>query len=279
MLVANVDDPVDLPSRRRRLRPKSLADGTAGYILIVLILVFLLVWEMASRGGLVNPLFISRPTAIAAAYPELLADAAVRASLATTGSAMFQAFLLGAFVGVVLGYVIGLSQLLRDALYNPCLYFLSVPSSIFLPIFLLVFGINFRTAVYFGAFASFIYVLINVIGGLDLVERRHTTVVDAFGASKWQRLFHVIIPASLPGIFTGMWYAIKTALQAVLILELFISIGGVGDPIRDNSNQLRSDRVFALILGLAALSVAAGWLWTRIELRLTRWRAPSATRT
>lgn len=245
---------------------------TSRGILLVILIGFLAGWELISRLELVDPAFISRPTDIAAAFPEIIETERIRNALLVTGRTMVWAFVYGTAVGVALGYLMGANRLFRDAFYGPALFMLSVPKSIFIPIFLVFFGINTRTAIYYGAFSSFIYVLVNVVGGFDLIEQRHLKVADAYGASKWHRLRDVILPASLPGVFTGIWYGLKSALQGVLILELFISVAGLGSVITFYTNALRVDLVFGLVLSVSITAILVGSAWSRIEARLSRWR-------
>jgi ABC-type nitrate/sulfonate/bicarbonate transport system permease component len=258
-----------LTSRRP---PRARLRQSPGWVLTAIVVAFAVVWEAVSRLSLIEPSFISRPTAIAQAVPELAADARVREAVASTVASMGWAILYGIIAGVILGYLLGTSRLLRDAFYGPSLFLLSVPKSIFIPIFLVLFGINSQTAVYYGAFSAFIYVMINVIGGLDLVEDRHLRVAYAYRAGLRHRIVDVVFPASMPGLFTGIWYGLKNGLQGVLIFELFISVGGLGGLIRFYTNGLRTDRVFAIILGVAITAILLGEAWSRIEARLSRWR-------
>lgn len=250
----------------------SLVPSSSGPILTIVVVGSLIAWEAVSRLGVVDPAFISSPAAIVAALPELAGSDRVRAALATTATAMGLAFVYGTTIGLVLGYALGVSRLLRGAFYGPALFLLSVPKSIFIPMFLVFFGINTRTAIYYGAFSSFIYVLVNVVGGFDLIEDRHLKLARAYGASRWHRLLDVILPASLPGVFTGIWYGLKSALQGVLILELFISVGGLGAVITFYTNALRVDLVFGLILTISLAAILLGSGWSRVERAMSRWR-------
>lgn len=257
--------PRQKPAWARKLDRTNLA-------LAIVILTFLIIWEVAARVGLVDIFFVSTPTAILGQVPEVLAEERVRSALATTGMAMFWAFVYGTVAGALLGYAMGFFRAFRDAFYGPALFLLSVPKSIFIPIFMVFFGINVQTAVYYGAFSGFIYVLINVVGGFDLVEERHLRVARAFGARLKNRVVDVILPASVPGLFTGIWYGIKNGLQGVLIFEMFVAVGGLGQTIRSYSNALRTDRVFAIIIGVSVVAILAGSAWTALEKRLSKWR-------
>jgi len=236
------------------------------------------VWEVVSRLSLVDPTFISRPTAVIAAIPEMARDPKTQDALATTGASIAWAIFYGTVAGIVSGYILGTVRVLRDAFYGPAVFLMSVPKSIFIPIFMVVFGINTQSAVYYGAFSGFIFVLINVIGGLDLLEEKHLRIATAYGANWRHRIVDIIFPASLPGVFTGIWYGIKNGLQGILIFELFMSVGGLGGWMRLNTNLLRTDRIFAIVLGVSIVSILLGEGWSLIERRLNRWR-PASTAT
>jgi ABC-type nitrate/sulfonate/bicarbonate transport system permease component len=159
----------------------------------------------------------------------------------------------------------------RDAYFGPVLFVLSTPKSIFIPVFLVIFGID-HTATAFGTFEAFFYVTVNVVGGVDLVEQRHLTMARAFRAGPWHTFRDVLLPASLPGVFAGIWYGIKHAFLAVVIVELYMSAGGLGQVIRQYTNQLETDKVLAMILGVSIIAIAVGVAWTHLEHRLARWR-------
>jgi ABC-type nitrate/sulfonate/bicarbonate transport system permease component len=244
----------------------------ARLLLIAILLGIAVFWEIATRTGLLNATFFPAPTEIIAAVPDMIARQIVLDAIGETLLAMVTTAIVGVAVGVLLGYVMGFSRVLRDALMGPALFLLSVPKSIFIPIFMLLFGIEFRTAIIYGVFATFIYVMVNVVGGFDLVEPKHLTMGRAFGASGLGRIRQIILPASLPGLFTGIWYGLKGAVEAIIIIELFVSITGLGAVIGGYRNELRTAPVFAIIFFFSILAIALGTLWSLLERRLTRWR-------
>lgn len=241
--------------------------------LVLVLAGFFALWELASRHSIVvDPFLVSRPSAVLSSAPDVLRDPQARDALADTAVAMGRAFLYASVAGITLGYLLGSFPMLRDAFYAPALFLVSVPKIIFLPMFLVFFGIGPTTAVYYGAFSGVVYVLINVVAGLDLVEDRHLLVARAYGASFRHRLTDVILPASVPGLFIGLWYGIKNALNGVLILELFVSTGGIGALINFYIGHRRTDQVLFVILVVSVVAILFGSLWARLERRLSRWR-------
>ena len=240
-----------------------------------LIIAMIAVWDVATRLELLDRDFVSTPGDVVKALGDSFGDPVVSTALITTGSSILFAFLIGTTIGIVAGTALGLSKLLQDAFVSPLMFLLSTPKSIFLPIFILLYGIGPTSAIVFGAFEASVFVAINVAAGMALVEERHLTVARAFKASRWQTLQAVVFPSALPGIFTALWYGIKHAFTGVLIAELWASSDGVGALIRVYAEQLKTDKTLALMLTVTVLAIAAGAIWDQIEKRLTRWRSSS----
>lgn len=264
----------EVPTRSRR---KSWSVSVrAALIRVAIVVVVVILWDVSTRSGWIDELFVSSPGHVASAAVGLADDGVVWKALRETGSAILIAFVAGTLAGIIAGMLLGLVQILRDAYFGIVLFLLSTPKSIFVPIFLLLFGIGPTAAAVFGAFEAFFYVTVSVVGGVGLIEDRHLRIARAFRASWWRTFTDVILPASSPGIFTGLWFGIKHAFLGVMIVELYVSVGGLGQLIRQYTNDLATDKVFALIGAVVVAAVLLGTLWNRLETRMSRWRNDGA---
>ena len=262
------------PGRLGGLRRATFMDRPIG-VRVLLLVLFLVVWDLIGRLGIADPLFVSSPGAVAGAIPDLASSGSVHHAFAVTGAAIAFAFVGGTVLGIIAGMSIGLSPLLRDAYFGTVLFIMGTPKSIFVPIFLLIFGTE-KAAPAFGVFEAFFFVTVNVVGGVDLVEKSHRTMARAFAAPRLHQFRDVVLPAALPGVFAGLWYGIKNAFLGVLIVELYISVGGLGQVIKQNTEQLQTQNVFALVLGVSVIAVIVGLSWTRLERKLTAWKPVSS---
>jgi ABC-type nitrate/sulfonate/bicarbonate transport system permease component len=231
------------------------------------------IWQLVTMFGLVDRVFASDPIDVTRALAWIATNSDVHTQLASTGYEIIMAFVFGSILGFFFGSALGLSSVLREAFYNPFLFLMSTPKVIFMPIFLLIFGIGTTAAIAFGAYQGLFYVAVNVVGGFELVEERYTKVARAFRADPIQRMLHVLLPAASPGIFAALWYGIRHAFSGVLIMELFVSAQGLGQLIRQLTNNLETDKVMALILVTCLAAILLGTAWTAVERRLTRWRS------
>jgi ABC-type nitrate/sulfonate/bicarbonate transport system permease component len=247
-------------------------DRTAPVLRTLILGGFVGLWAAAVHWRWVDPHFVPSPWSVLTAAIDLLHDPTALEAFRRTGASILAAFAIGCSTGIVAACVISASPLLREALSAPISFILSTPKSIFLPVFTLIFGLGGVSAAAFGAFESFFYVVVNVLGGLGLVEQRHLRVARAFGATRRHRYADVILPSALPGIFAALWYGIKHAFLGVMIAQLWASDGGIGPLMRTYSSSLRTDYVMAIVLLITLVAVLAGVGWTAAEQRLSRWR-------
>lgn len=251
---------------------------TTARVLAVVVGVFAL-WELLAWLGAVDERTASRPSLVIVALAGMVAggDAGVYRALADTAYALLMAFLIGAGVGLLIGIALAMSATIREAYLPIVLYLLGIPKTIFLPLFILIFGLGHRSAIAFGAVLALLQVAVNVLAGIDSIDKRYFRVAGAFNASPTSRFWHVIVPGAAPGIFAGLWHGIRNAFVGVLIAQMFVSNVGIGYLVKTYTNRLRVDEAMALILVSAVFVIGVGMLWNLAESRLTAWNKQPRT--
>jgi ABC-type nitrate/sulfonate/bicarbonate transport system permease component len=238
-----------------------------------LVLATLLVaWEVLSRIGVLDELFMSRPSAVVAASGQMAGDPAVRTALLTTLGSVLQAFAIGTGLGITVGVVLGLNRLLRDAFLPIVMILVGVPKSVFLPVIVLFTGMTTRPTIVFGALLAFLYATVNMVGGIDLIEPQHHTLARAYGSNIWKRFRFVILPGASPGVFAAIWHGLRSAFEGVLIGELFASAVGLGYLAITFSNSFNFAKVYAVQIAVAIALIVVGTGWGRLEAWIGRWR-------
>jgi len=236
------------------------------------VLVFVALWEIATRVGLVDSIIVSTPHQVVSAIPDILSSDAGRQALRTTGYEILVAFCLAVVTGSFVGTLLGISRGLRKAYLPLVTFVLGTPKVIFLPIFMTFLGISERLAIAFGAFEAFFYIVVNVEGGVEAIDRRHLKAAHAFQAPRYATLVHVIWPSAAPSIFTGLWFGLKHSFLGVLVAELFASRTGVGTLVKTYSEALDTAKVMGIVLVVASAAIMVGSVWSWLERRLGRWR-------
>ncbi len=240
------------------------------------ILAALAAWEFLAEVGVLNELFVSRPSAIIEASVELVQTPEAISAVSETLASVALAFLIGTAAGILTGVAFGLNSLLRAAYFPIVMMLMGIPKSVFLPVFILFFGLGAPSAVAFGTLLAFVHVTINAVAGVDLIEEKHRRVARAFRATWWARFVHVIIPGASPGLFTALWHGLRNAFVGVVIAELFIATIGIGAQVRIYSNNFQTAEALALVLTVSLGVIIIGTVWNRVESRLTRWRGKEA---
>ena len=262
------------PARKRRARdvsPGAVRDRS------LFLLAFFGVWEVASRMSWVNPQFLPPPSRILSATLYVSQDPLFATAMRATGYQIFFAFVIALGLGGVVGVALGLSDTLKAAYLGPILFLLGTPKSVFLPIFMLLFGFGSASKIAFGAFSAFFYVATNIVGGVGLLQAKHRRLAHAFQAPFPMYIRDIVLPAALPGLLAALWFGLRQSLTAVLVAELFASQAGLGYLIRVYTNQLKIERTLALVIIISILAILLAVMWDVLERRMDRWRRDSHT--
>jgi ABC-type nitrate/sulfonate/bicarbonate transport system permease component len=231
---------------------------------------FLAAWEAASRTGLVDPLFASSPSLIAAKLVEMVRDGSLWPHVAATSRVTAVGFALAVLVGVPLGILMGRSELFNATIEPFVAALYASPQVAFLPLLIIWLGIGFTSKVALVFIGSFIIVVINTETGVAQVDPRLIETARAFTASERQVLIKIVLPAALPFILAGMRLAIGRALVMVVVAEIYASNRGLGYLIFQAGGMYDTAQVFVGVGILAAAGVALTALLRAVE----RWLAP-----
>lgn len=236
------------------------------------LLALLVAWEVFGRSGLVDPLFISSPTRVAQAGFALLQEPEFWNDLRVSGVEFALGYGAAAVVGVLVGLAVGLSKRL-DYLLAPFVDTLNaVPRVTLLPLIIIWFGIGIWSKVAVVFLGAVIPILINTQSGVKTNEARFVRVARSFSASRFKIFSSIVLPGTVPFIFTGLKYGAGRALLGVVVGELYASTAGVGHVIANAGNTLQTDVVFfgVLIFMVAGLLVVN--VLDRLERHFERWR-------
>ncbi len=190
--------------------------------------------------------------------------------LASAGR-VYGAFLLAALCALPLGMLIGRLSLARDLL-DPMFQMLRpVPVTAWLPLSMIVFGLGPRSAFFLVALGAFYPILVNTIFGVRSVEPRLFEAAAMLGTKPAAMFLRVVLPASLPGIFTGLRLGLGFAWVVIVVGEMTGVQTGLGAMIMDARQLSRTEIV---IDGMIVIG-AAGYVSDRIVMalgqRLLRW--------
>jgi ABC-type nitrate/sulfonate/bicarbonate transport system permease component len=233
---------------------------------------FLLLWEAFGRSGLVDPLFISSPTRVVQAGWALVHDRDFWDDLAVSGTEFILGYGTAVAIAVPLGLAIGLSKRLQY-IFSPFVDTLNaVPRVTLLPLIIIWFGIGIWSKVVVVFLGAVIPILINTQSGVKTSEARFIRVARSFSASRIKIFSSIVLPGTVPFIFTGLKYGAGRALLGVVVGELYAATAGLGHMIADAGNTFQTDVVFFGVLIFMATGLAVVALLDRFEQHFEKWR-------
>jgi NitT/TauT family transport system permease protein len=264
---------LDAPAARTPHRLIKLARGLArvaeGGIGIT---IFLALWEALPRLGIVSDAYLSPPSAVIASIAQLVDTGQLWKHLAASLQRSLWGLLLASFFGVVLGLLIGSSRRLA-AIVDPVLQLFRQTSAFALfPVFILFLGIGELSKVAIIFWASFWPVLLSTVSGVKQVDRLLVNSALSMGASQRFIFFKVVLPASLPSIFTGVRLAGAYSITALVAAEMIGAHSGLGFLTLNSQETFQIPTMYAGILLLAVLGLLLNYVLALLERRLLRWR-------
>lgn len=238
---------------------------------ILLIYVGLFVaWDVFGRD--VNPYFSSYPTAIIQAGGEMLQSGELVRALAASVMVLAFGFVYTFVIGLPIGFLIGRYAVL-NRIFGPIVTaFFVAPREAFVPLLVLWFGLSDMSRIIFVFLSSVFPMIYNVADGVRNVSATHVETARAYGASEWQIVREVTLPAILPFIGIGTKQAIARGLTGLIAAEFFIGVTGLGGELQKASARYRLDRAFVIIFVLVLLGYGLSKLGELVEARSGRWR-------
>jgi NitT/TauT family transport system permease protein len=197
----------------------------------------------------------------------------------TWGGAVFfsamrvaKGFALAVAIGVPLGILIGWSRL-AAATVDPTIQWLRpVPITAWLPISIAIFGISDFGAVFLITIGAFYPIVINTTQGARDVDKNWIRAALMMGASQYDILRRVVLPAALPSIFTGLRIGLGIGWTAVIVSEMVAVKSGLGYVLWDAYYVGRMDIVIADMVSIGLVGFLSDWLIVRLERWVLKWR-------
>jgi sulfonate transport system permease protein len=253
-------------SRRHFALPRS---AWVGLVLPVLLIA---VWELASRFGAVRPNLLPGPAAVFRALYDLAARGELAGHLAITLFRVFCGFLLGTAVATVLGALTGYSARWRR-LIDPLLQALqNVPSIAWVPLFILWLGIFEASKVALIAIGVFFPVYLNLMSGIQQVDRKLVEVGRIYGYTGLALVRRVLLPATLPFYVTGLRGGLGLGWMFVLAAEFMGASEGLGFLLIDGQMTGRPAIVIASIILFALLGKLSDLALVAVAQRYIGWQ-------
>jgi NitT/TauT family transport system permease protein/taurine transport system permease protein len=250
---AAADEQFDLAAHRsgvRRSRARRIGIGAAGLILI------LLLWQAASailRDSVILPSVTQRARTFVhyLHHPYPTQSKSLGVDLAISLRRILIGFAIGTALGIAIGAAMSANQFTRQ-LIDPVIEVIRpLPPPAFIPLLIVWFGIGELPKEVLIVFGIVPIMVVATVAALDEVPDDLRLCARTLGASRNYALLHVQIPAALPGIVTGMRFAMAGAWTSIVAAEIIAATSGVGYLISQAGDYLNTSLVFAGIITIA----------------------------
>jgi ABC-type nitrate/sulfonate/bicarbonate transport system permease component len=229
-------------------------------------------WQVAVDLGVLDAMFLPSPRSIAGALYGIAAGGELREHLAQSLGRLALGWSIGTAAGLVAGFAMGLSSLMRAVSLATVSAFFPIPKIALLPLFILWLGIGEASKVATIALGVFFPTTIATFSSIDGVPRNLIRMAQSFNVPPLAILRKIVFPGALPGILAGFRITTSIALLLLVAAEMIGAEHGIGAFIVFAGNVMLTDQLLAGVVILSVLGLTFNAILTAIERRFLRWR-------
>ncbi len=233
---------------------------------LVGLFIIMSIWAVATELKLIPQTILPSPFKVLGSYVELhFQDALVR----NAGYSLYLnilGYIEAVAISLPIGFAIALIPIVRGLFKKYIDAMRYIPLTATTGLFIAWYGIYTNMKVQFLAFGIMVYLLPVVIQRVEEVEDVYVDTVYTLGASKWQTVKSVFMPAVFAKISDDIRVLVAISWTYIIVAELVNKQGGLGDLIYTSARQSRIDKVFALLL----LIIVIGFVQDKIFVTLDK---------
>ncbi len=250
--------------------------GTSGAISVVTVLALLFLWWAVTAAGLIKPLFLPSPQAVAQRFLRVLEEGFGGVSLWSHTAAslwrVFASFALACATAIPVGIAMGVNRWARGIFDPPIEFYRPIPPLAYLPLTVIWFGIEELQKIVLIYLAIFAPMALSARAGVRSVAIEQIHAAYSMGASRGQVILHVVLPAALPEILTGMRIGIGFGWTTLVAAEIVAAKAGLGSMVWNAAEFLVTEVVIMGIVIIGAIAWAFDLLMRRIEAWAVPWK-------
>jgi ABC-type nitrate/sulfonate/bicarbonate transport system permease component len=237
-----------------------------GFLLALFVL-----WYLATNRWGVNRLLLPNPISVWHQLVGILRSGEYLPDLRVTATEFAVAFVLAMTSGTLVGYLVSRTRY-TIRLFEPLFAGIySVPIILFLPLYVLFFGLGPASKIALGTTIGFFPIVLSTIAGFSNVDRTLVTAARSMGASDYQLFRYVLVPAALPVILTGLRMGFTVAMLSILGSETIASLAGLGHHIVQLAENMEMARMFAYIAFVVVMVAILNAIVSYLEAHGRRW--------
>lgn len=241
------------PQRRLYLQSQRRRRRQILFTQISILVLFIAVWELSARYGLVDSFIFSQPSRILKTYVNMAQNGLLH-HIGVTVYETLAGFLLGAVCGTVLAVLLWWSPF-ASKVSEPYLVVLnSLPKIALGPVIIIIAGAGTRAIIVMALAISLIVTVLEMLGGFHRTDPEFIRMAETFGAARWQIFFKIVFPYNISTLFNSLKINIGLSLVGVIAGEFLVSKAGLGYLIVYGGQVFKLDLVMASVIILSAVA-------------------------
>src|SRR5450830_21989 len=255
---------------------RELGEGSSAGISVITIAALFALWYVVTQTGWVKPLFLPSPQAV---WEQFVLYASGQANdkplwqhLSASLLRVLSAFGLACVTAIPIGIAMGTSRVMRGIFDPPLEFYRPLPPLSYLPLIIIWFGIDELPKVLLIYLSCFAPLALAARSGMKTATQEQIHAAASMGASRWQVIRHVLLPAALPEILVGMRIAVGFGWTTLVAAEMVAASLGLGQLVLNASNFLRTDIVVMGIIVIGLLAYGFDLLMRWAAYRLVPWK-------
>ncbi|WP_127532460.1 ABC transporter permease [Paenibacillus kobensis] len=275
--MAVLDKTVSVPLGGTRTNALSLPLGLLNKVFkrTIAIIVLLAVWEVIPRIGLVDRTFFPPFSVDIKAWWEMLVSGELGTHFQSSIARSLAGFILAIAAAIPLGLLIGWYPKLSELLTPVLELFRNTAALALLPVFILILGIGETSKIAIVFYACSWPILLNTISGVKNVDPLLIKSAKSMGLGPLRLFQKVILPASVPTIFTGIRLAGASSILVLVAAEMVGAKAGLGYLINYTQFNFQIPQMFAGIITISLLGLLFNQLLVTLERRFSSWKTQS----
>lgn len=240
----------------------------APWVLPVLLLIG---WQVAVETGLLSSRILPAPSAVLEAGWSLVRSGELWQHLAISSWRASIGFAIGGGIGLLLGFITGLSRWGERLLDSSVQMVRNVPHLALIPLVILWFGIDESAKIFLVALGTFFPIYLNTYHGIRNVDPALVEMARSYGLSGYRLFTRVVLPGALPSILVGVRFALGLMWLTLIVAETISASSGIGYLAMNAREFLQTDIVVLAIVLYAVLGKLADLAARGLERTWLRW--------
>jgi len=236
----------------------------------------LAIWQLASTFGLGVQVVVQSPTKVFTAFIALCSGDMLWQNYWATLKATISGLAIALLIGTPIGLALGLMPTVQRVLAPFISALNSMPRIALAPVFIIVFGISIGAKIALAVSLVIFIMILNAMAGVSAADPEAVRMMVTIGASRFQILRMVVLPAAMPSILTGMRLGLIYSLLGVIASELIASADGLGQMIARSAGVFDLATVYAILLLLMVTAAFFNSISEALGRWALRWQAPMA---